>query len=107
MFLNNRINKEELKKQLLFKNEPVFEAVATTGEGVLETLKAIARQVLVERQLESGELSGITDNYLRVKLPGSERRVGQLVQVSLHSVEVQRGSVVVVGQAEKCQQPLG
>ena len=33
---------------LLFKNEPVFEAVATTGDGVLETLKAIARQVLVE-----------------------------------------------------------
>jgi signal recognition particle receptor subunit beta len=46
--LPNILPAEELKKQLLFKNEPVFEAVATTGEGVLETLKAIARQVLVE-----------------------------------------------------------
>ena len=46
--LPNVLSAEELKKQLLFKNEPVFEAVATTGDGVLETLKAIARQVLVE-----------------------------------------------------------
>jgi len=46
--LPNVLPVEELKKQLLFKNEPVFEAVATTGDGVLETLKAIARQVLVE-----------------------------------------------------------
>jgi signal recognition particle receptor subunit beta len=46
--LPNVLPPEELKKQLLFKNEPVFEAVATAGDGVLETLKAIARQVLVE-----------------------------------------------------------
>ncbi len=39
---------EELKRLLLVKGEPVFDAVATRGEGVLETLKAVARQVLVE-----------------------------------------------------------
>ncbi len=39
---------EELTRCLHVKGEPVFEAVATTGEGVLETLKAVARQVLVE-----------------------------------------------------------
>ncbi|MBM3790513.1 MAG: gliding-motility protein MglA [Acidobacteria bacterium] len=39
---------EELKRLLLVKGEPVFEATATRGEGVLETLKAVARQVLVE-----------------------------------------------------------
>ncbi len=39
---------EEMKKHLLLKNEPVFEAVAQSGTGVFETLKAIARMVLVE-----------------------------------------------------------
>jgi len=39
---------EEMKSALLVKGEPVFEAVATRGIGVLETLKAVARQVLVE-----------------------------------------------------------
>ena len=38
----------ELKKLLLVKGEPTFEAVATQGVGVLDTLKAVARQVLVE-----------------------------------------------------------
>lgn len=37
-----------LKKQLLIKGEPVFEAIATQGIGVLETLKAVARLVLLE-----------------------------------------------------------
>ena len=46
--LPNVLPTDELKKSLLLKNEPVFEAVATTGEGVQETLKAVARQVLVE-----------------------------------------------------------
>ena len=46
--LPNRLPVSELKKLLLVENEPVFEAVATTGEGVLETLKSVARQVLVE-----------------------------------------------------------
>ncbi len=39
---------EELKEQLLVKGEPVIEAVATQGVGILPTLKAVARQVLVE-----------------------------------------------------------
>jgi signal recognition particle receptor subunit beta len=39
---------EELKQQLLIKGEPVIEAVSTQGDGVLNTLKAVARQVLIE-----------------------------------------------------------
>lgn len=39
---------EELKRLLLVKGEPVFEAVATKGIGVPESLKAVARQVLME-----------------------------------------------------------
>jgi hypothetical protein len=39
---------DELQRQLQVKGEPVIEAVATQGVGVLTTLKAVARQVLVE-----------------------------------------------------------
>jgi mutual gliding-motility protein MglA len=39
---------EELTRQLQVKGEPVFEAVAPKGVGVLTTLKAVARQVLIE-----------------------------------------------------------
>ena len=39
---------EEMKRQLVMKEEPVFEAVAQTGTGVFDTLKAIARMVLGE-----------------------------------------------------------
>jgi mutual gliding-motility protein MglA len=39
---------EELKKHLLIKGEPVFEAVSPQGIGVLTTLKAVARQILIE-----------------------------------------------------------
>jgi signal recognition particle receptor subunit beta len=46
--LPNAMTVEQLKKLLLVKGEPVFEAVATNGTGVLETLKGVARQVLVE-----------------------------------------------------------
>jgi mutual gliding-motility protein MglA len=46
--LPNAMPVEELQKQLLIKGEPVFEAVATNGTGVLTTLKAVARQVLLE-----------------------------------------------------------
>jgi len=38
----------ELEKELRRKNEPIIEAVAFQGPGVFETLKEIARQVLVE-----------------------------------------------------------
>ena len=39
---------EEMKRQLLYKDEPVFEAVAAKGTGVFDTLKIIAKMVLVE-----------------------------------------------------------
>lgn len=39
---------DELTQELLRKDEPVFEAVATTGTGVFDTLKAVAKQVLTE-----------------------------------------------------------
>ena len=39
---------EELKAELLKKEEPVFEAVAADGTGVFDTLKAVAKQVLTE-----------------------------------------------------------
>ena len=39
---------ESLRKELVKKNEPVFEAVAFQGVGVFETLKEVARQVLIE-----------------------------------------------------------
>lgn len=44
--LPNALPSEELKKALLKKGEPVFEAVAYKGSGVFETLLACARQVL-------------------------------------------------------------
>jgi signal recognition particle receptor subunit beta len=39
---------EELTAELLKKGEPVFEAVASDGTGVFDTLKAVAKQVLTE-----------------------------------------------------------
>ena len=39
---------DDLVQQLLVKGEPVIEAVATQGVGVLPSLKNVARQVLIE-----------------------------------------------------------
>jgi mutual gliding-motility protein MglA len=39
---------EEMKRLLMKKNEPVFEAVASKGPGVFETLKGVAKLVLSE-----------------------------------------------------------
>jgi signal recognition particle receptor subunit beta len=39
---------EELTYELQRKGEPVFEAVAAKGDGVFDTLKAVAKQVLTE-----------------------------------------------------------
>ena len=39
---------EEMKRLLMQKNEPVFEAVASKGPGVFETLKGVAKLVLSE-----------------------------------------------------------
>ena len=46
--LPNVLPVESLAKELRRKNEPVLEAIAFQGQGVFETLKEIARQVLVE-----------------------------------------------------------
>jgi len=46
--LPNILPVESLKKELSKRNEAVFEAVAFQGNGVFETLKEVARQVLVE-----------------------------------------------------------
>ena len=46
--LPNAMPVEELKQGLTKKGEPIFEAVAFQGKGVFETLKEIARQVLIE-----------------------------------------------------------
>ena len=40
----------EMERLLRFRNEPMIEAVANKGTGVIETLKAAARQVLMELQ---------------------------------------------------------
>jgi hypothetical protein len=39
---------ETMKKELVRKSEPVFEAIANQGVGVFETLKACGRMVLSE-----------------------------------------------------------
>jgi len=41
---------EEIERLLRFRNEPMIEAVANKGTGVIETLKASARQILMELQ---------------------------------------------------------
>ncbi|MCZ6506691.1 MAG: GTPase domain-containing protein [Acidobacteria bacterium] len=39
---------DEMYRMLNYKREPTFEASATTGFGVFETLKSIAKQILIE-----------------------------------------------------------
>lgn len=39
---------DEMYRQLNFKSEPTFEAVAMNGTGVFDTLKAVAKLVLTE-----------------------------------------------------------
>jgi hypothetical protein len=46
--LPNVLSVDEMTKQLRRREEPTFESVAFQGQGVFETLKEIARQVLVE-----------------------------------------------------------
>jgi signal recognition particle receptor subunit beta len=45
--LPNVVSVEELKEALNERSVPDYEACATTGEGVFETLKAIAKEILV------------------------------------------------------------
>ena len=46
--LPNVIPSPDLTTELQRKGEPVIEAVASTGAGVFDTLKAVAKQVLTE-----------------------------------------------------------
>ena len=46
--LPTAVTVEEMYRVLNLKGEPTFEAVATQGMGVFETLKAVAKQVLYE-----------------------------------------------------------
>ena len=39
---------DQMYRVLNYKREPTFEAVATTGAGVFDTLKAVAKQILVD-----------------------------------------------------------
>jgi mutual gliding-motility protein MglA len=52
--LPNVVSMEELKGELLRNGEPVFEAIANRGAGVFDTLKAVAKQVLLELRKSSG-----------------------------------------------------
>jgi signal recognition particle receptor subunit beta len=46
--LPTAIPADEMYRQLNYKGEPTFEATAPTGIGVFDTLKAVAKQVLME-----------------------------------------------------------
>jgi signal recognition particle receptor subunit beta len=46
--MDTAVSLEEMTRTLQLKNEPIFEAVATTGAGVFDTLKALAKMVLSE-----------------------------------------------------------
>jgi signal recognition particle receptor subunit beta len=46
--LPNVLPIDRLKQELMKRDEPVYEAVAYQGQGVFETLKEVARQVLLE-----------------------------------------------------------
>jgi signal recognition particle receptor subunit beta len=45
--LSSALPAAQMRQELCFRDEPVFEAVATRGTGVFETLKGIVKQVLV------------------------------------------------------------
>jgi signal recognition particle receptor subunit beta len=52
--LPNVVSTADLTAELLRKDEPVFEGVANRGVGVFDTLKAVAKQVLLELRKASG-----------------------------------------------------
>jgi signal recognition particle receptor subunit beta len=52
--LPNAVPAEELAAELRRNGEPVFEAVASKGIGVFDTLKAVAKQVLMELRKTGG-----------------------------------------------------
>jgi mutual gliding-motility protein MglA len=52
--LPNIVPVQELMAELRRRDEPVFEGVANRGGGVFDTLKAVAKQVLLELRKSSG-----------------------------------------------------
>jgi signal recognition particle receptor subunit beta len=46
--LPNALPVDQLRKQLVRRSEPVFEAIAFQGVGVFDTLKEVSREVLIE-----------------------------------------------------------
>ncbi len=46
--LPNAMPVDEMYRILNYKREPTFEGIATTGKGVFDTLKSVAKQILVE-----------------------------------------------------------
>jgi signal recognition particle receptor subunit beta len=46
--LPNLVSVEEMRRELNLMNVPDFEACAMTGEGVFETLKAVAKLILID-----------------------------------------------------------
>ncbi len=52
--LPNIVSFDDLKTELARNGEPIFESVANRGIGVFETLKAVAKQVLMELRKNSG-----------------------------------------------------
>ena len=46
--LDSAVPSEDMYRILNFKREPTFEATAIAGDGIFDTLKAVAKQVLVE-----------------------------------------------------------
>jgi mutual gliding-motility protein MglA len=52
--LPNVVSMADLTAELRRKEEPVFEGVANRGVGVFDTLKAVAKQVLLELRKASG-----------------------------------------------------
>jgi signal recognition particle receptor subunit beta len=46
--LKNAMPADDLAKKLRVKNEPVLEAVATDGKGVFQSLKAVAKLILID-----------------------------------------------------------
>jgi len=65
----------------------------------LESQLGKVRQVLVEREApEAGGLQGLTDNYLRVRLPGPAEWRNRLIQVRLREI---RGETLVGEAADR------
>lgn len=52
--LPNVVSVDDLKAELNRKDEPVFEGIANRGIGVFDTLKAVAKQVLLELRKNGG-----------------------------------------------------